>query len=582
MLSRHVDSDGVTLAVREGGDPASPTVLLVHGYPDTGAVWDELVERLCGSFHVVTYDVRGAGDSTVPDDPRAYALDRLVADLGAVIDSVSPDDPVHLVGHDWGSIQGWDAVTGSTLDGRIASFTSMSGPCLEHYGHWMRSRARVRPGALAQLAGQGARSWYVGLFQAPRLPEALWRGGLAKRFPELLSYSGVQPRPGHPAPTLARDAAAGLALYRTNVPARVRKPAQRRTDVPVQLIVPDRDAYLSPRLYDGLDRWASRLWRRDLRAGHWAQRTHPDVLARWVTEFVGHIEGAPAPRGLRRARSYAGRRPFEDQLAVVTGAGSGIGRATALAFARNGAEVVAADVDGAAAARTSVEAGAHGQPGHAYTVDVSDGAAMEDFAAKVRTEHGVPDIVVNNAGIAVAGAFLDTAVEDWESVIDVNLWGVIHGSRLFGAQQAERGEGGHIVNVASAAAYLPSRSLPAYSTTKSAVFMLSQCMRAELAGSGVGVTALCPGFVDTGISRAARFVGVGEEEQDRQREFTARAFGRRNFPPERVAAEILRAVRQNTAVAPVNAEAKVGYALSRLSPAAVRNLARVTLGAPRR
>lgn len=129
MAQRWVTSGTVQLAVREEGAPENPTVVLLHGYPDTGAVWDEVTERLRHRFHVVTYDVRGAGDSTVPGDEAAYALPELVGDLHAVIDAVSPARPVHLVGHDWGSIQGWDAVTSSALDGRIASFTSISGPC---------------------------------------------------------------------------------------------------------------------------------------------------------------------------------------------------------------------------------------------------------------------------------------------------------------------------------------------------------------------------------------------------------------------------------------------------------------------
>lgn len=314
--------------------------------------------------------------------------------------------------------------------------------------------------------------------------------------------------------------------------------------------------------------------------GHWVQRTHPEALARWITEFAGHVDGAPAPRALRRARAGGRGRAFDDHLVAVTGAGNGIGRATALAFADAGAEVVAADIDGSAAARTAEAARERGVGAHAYDVDVSDGAAMERLAGAVREEHGVPDVVVNNAGVAVAGSFLDTDVDDWERVVGVNLWGVVHGSRLFGRQLAERGEGGHIVNVASAAGYLPSRSLPAYSATKSAVLMLSQCLRAELAGTGIGVTVVCPGFVNTGISRTARFVGVGDGEQERLREVTARAFGRRNLAPERVAARIVGAVRTDAAVVPVGAEAHVGLALSRLSPAALRSLARVMRWAP--
>src|SRR5205807_1581090 len=118
--------------------------------------------------------------------------------------------------------------------------------------------------------------------------------------------------------------------------------------------------------------------------------------------------------------------------------------------------------------------------------------AMEQLAKAVFEDHGVVDVLVNNAGIGLAGAFLDTTVEDWRRVLDVNLWGVIHGCRLFGRQMVERGQGGHIVNVASAAGIQPSKGLPAYSTSKAAVLMLSECLRADSAGAGIGVSAIRP------------------------------------------------------------------------------------------
>ncbi|MET8156425.1 SDR family NAD(P)-dependent oxidoreductase [Sphaerisporangium sp. NPDC005289] len=271
-----------------------------------------------------------------------------------------------------------------------------------------------------------------------------------------------------------------------------------------------------------------------------------------------------AVRELRRARAE-GRGAFDGRLVVVTGAGSGIGRATARAFAAHGAQVVCADIDLAAVRRTALEIG---PPAHPWRVDVASGEDMERFASAVREEHGTPDIVVNNAGIAVAGSFLDHEVADWRRTIDVNLWGVVHGCRLFGRQMVERGRGGHIVNVASLAAFAPSRLLPAYSTSKAAVKMLSDCLRAELAGRGIGVSVICPGFTSTAIAANATYRGG-------DRAFSERALLRRGYPPERVAAHILRAVHRNTAVVPVNAEGKIGYAMSRISPGLMRGIARL-------
>jgi NAD(P)-dependent dehydrogenase (short-subunit alcohol dehydrogenase family) len=200
---------------------------------------------------------------------------------------------------------------------------------------------------------------------------------------------------------------------------------------------------------------------------------------------------------------------------------------------------------------------------------------MERFAAATEAAHGVPDIVVNNAGIGMSGPFLDTTQADWERVLAVNLWGVIHGARLFSRMMVRAGQPGQIINVASAAAYAPTRALPAYATTKAAVLMLSECMRAELAEQGIGVSAICPGFVDTNIVRTARFVGVSAEIEAQRRREGARAYARRGYPPERVADAIVEAIETNPAVVPVTPEARVLLALSKLAPGALRRLARI-------
>ncbi|MET7377736.1 SDR family oxidoreductase [Streptomyces sp. NPDC005526] len=571
---RRVATGGVELCVAELGDPARPTVVLVHGYPDTKEVWSEVAGRLADRFHVVLYDVRGHGGSSAPRPLRGgFTLEKLTDDFLAVIDAVSPGRPVHLVGHDWGSVQSWEFVTVGRTKGRIASFTSMSGPSLDHFGHWIGRRIkRPTPRRVGQLLGQGARSWYVYLLHTPVLPELAWRGPLGRRWPEILRRVEKVPGGDYPTASLPTDAAHGAWLYRDNVRARLRRPRpDAYAHVPVQLVTPEGDAFLSERLYDELELWAPELVRRTLPAGHWIPRTRPDQVAAWISEFVTATEGGrhvPAATGKHADR-------FGGQLVLVTGAGSGIGRATALAFAEAGARVVAVDRDAEAAARTAELSRLHGAAAAwAETVDVSDEQAMEKLAARVADAYGVVDVLVNNAGIGLAGSFLATTPEDWRKVLDVNLWGVIHGCRLFGRQMAERGQGGHIVNTASAAAYQPSRALPAYSTSKAAVLMLSECLRAELAGRGIGVTAVCPGFVNTAITSTARFAGVGAEEERRRQKRAARLYGLRNYPPEKVADAILRAVARNEAVVPVTPEARVLRAMSRFAPGALRRLAR--------
>ncbi|MBA2807465.1 SDR family oxidoreductase [Streptomyces sp. KM273126] len=572
---RRVRSGDVELCVAELGDPHQPTVVLVHGYPDSKEVWSELAPRLAGRFHVVLYDVRGHGRSTAPQPLRGgFTLERLTDDFRAVVDAVSPGRPVHLVGHDWGSVQGWEFVTVGRTEGRIASFTSMSGPSLDHFGHWIKQRVkRPTPRRVGQLLGQGARSWYIYLLHTPALPELAWRGPLGKRWPRMLQRTERLPAGDYPTPSLSTDAAHGTWLYRDNVRARFSRPRDDAyAHAPVQLITPLRDAFLSERLYDGLELWVPQLTRRTLPAKHWIPRTRPDQLAAWITDFVTATEdGRPAPAATGK---YADR--FSGQLVLVTGAGSGIGRATALAFAEAGARVVAVDRDAEGAARTAERSRLTGAPeAWAEPVDVSDEQAMEQLAQRVAKRYGVVDVLVNNAGIGLSGSFLDTTPEDWKKVLDVNLGGVVHGCRLFGRQMAERGQGGHIVNIASAAAYLPSKTLPAYSTSKAAVLMLSECLRAELAGHGIGVSAICPGFVNTNITSTARFAGVDADEEKRRRKKAARLYGLRNYPPEKVADAILRAVVRNEAVVPVTPEARGGRLLSRFAPKALHAIARL-------
>ncbi len=572
---RWVRTGGVELCVAELGDPERPAVVLVHGYPDSKEVWSRVAPRLAERFHVVAYDVRGHGGSTAPRPLRGgFTLEKLTDDFLAVAEAVSPERPVHLVGHDWGSVQGWEFVTVPRARERILSFTSVSGPSLDHFGHWIKSRvSRPTPRRAGHLLGQGVRSWYVYALHTPVLPELAWRGPLGRYWPRLLERMERAPGDGYPTASLPSDAAHGAWLYRDNVRSRLGDPRpDAYAHVPVQLVTPLGDRFLSPRLHDGLEQWAPRLTRRTLSSGHWVPRSRPDQLATWIADFVTSVEDG-RPEG-RAGGRYADR--FGGRLVLVTGAGSGIGRATALAFAEAGARVVAVDRDTGAALRTAGEARARGAAdAWAETADVADEQAVEKLAERVTAAHGVVDVLVNNAGVGLGGAFLDTTTEDWKRVLDVNLWGVIHGCLYFGRRMAERGQGGHIVNVASAAAFQPSRALPAYGASKAAVLMLSESLRAELAERGIGVTAVCPGFVNTGITSTARFAGTDAAEERRRRRKAARLYGLRNYPPEKVAAAVLRAVVRDQAVLPVTPEARAAYALARWLPGAARRVARM-------
>ncbi|WP_206035816.1 alpha/beta fold hydrolase, partial [Prescottella equi] len=141
---RIVARDDVRLAVYEQGNPAGETLVLVHGWPDTHDLWRHVIPHLADRFRIVSYDTRGAGASTSPAPVSAYALPELARDLFAVIDAVSPDVPVHVLAHDWGAVETWEAVCEPGAGERIASYTSISGPNLDHLGAWMRRRLAQR------------------------------------------------------------------------------------------------------------------------------------------------------------------------------------------------------------------------------------------------------------------------------------------------------------------------------------------------------------------------------------------------------------------------------------------------------
>ncbi len=257
-------------------------------------------------------------------------------------------------------------------------------------------------------------------------------------------------------------------------------------------------------------------------------------------------------------------------LAVVTGAGSGIGRATSLALHRAGARVVALDVDGASAAATAGQCG-----GTSAEVDVGDAGAMEETARHLAATVGTPDILVNNAGVGMSGRFLDTSLEDWEWILSVNLMGVVNGCRAFGPGMVARGSG-HVVNVSSGLGYAPRATEPAYVTTKAAVLALSRCLRADWGPSGVGVSVVCPGVIDTPIVERTRF--LGERGRAETVAGVRRVFAR-GHPASAVADAVVRAVERDRAVVPVGVEARAAWALHGLLPAAaVDRAARATLG----
>ncbi|MGH6624039.1 MAG: SDR family NAD(P)-dependent oxidoreductase, partial [Burkholderiaceae bacterium] len=185
---------------------------------------------------------------------------------------------------------------------------------------------------------------------------------------------------------------------------------------------------------------------------------------------------------------------------VVTGAGGGIGRSTALAFARRGANVVLSDISAQALSAVEAEVRALGVSTHVATVDVSNEAAMREFADAVHQKVGAVDVVVNNAGIGYIGPMFDSPLESWKRVLDINVMGVVHGCCFFGPRMKAAAGPRRIVNVASLAGIAPAPNMSAYAATKHAVMGLSDVLAMELDGTNVGVTTVCPGIINTAIT----------------------------------------------------------------------------------
>ena len=187
--------------------------------------------------------------------------------------------------------------------------------------------------------------------------------------------------------------------------------------------------------------------------------------------------------------------------AVVTGAGSGIGRAFALELARRGGEVICADIDPERAADTValIDELPTGM-GHAVQCDVSDRSAIELLAKHAQGLFGgAPTLIINNAGVGIGGKLVgDIGFDDWDWALGINLWGVIYGCEVFTPMLREAGRGG-IINVASAAGFAAAPSMAAYNVSKAGVMSLSETLAAELHGTGVAVTVLCPTFVKTNV-----------------------------------------------------------------------------------
>lgn len=284
--TQFIMSGDISLAVYHWGQIVAdkPSIVLIHGYPDSTEVWNQMAKHLHPEFNVYAYDVRGTGQSDIPKNQSEYAFKYLVQDLSTVISLVSPKQPVHVVGHDWGSLQGWEAVLGDTLKSQIKSYTAMT-PSVDHVGWWFKRQWNQGSfQGYRNVVTRAISSGYMAMFQLPLLPELTWRLGLTKIWPSIVGY--MENTNAHVDPYQLRNSISGLGLYRENLVQPLRNPSQRKTTIPVHMLVMTKDPFVPSFMSQGMEEWVTDVQYSEVAAGHWGIVSHTQQIANTIKSYI--------------------------------------------------------------------------------------------------------------------------------------------------------------------------------------------------------------------------------------------------------------------------------------------------------
>lgn len=290
-----IDAGDVRLSIYEWNNKSSnlDTIVFIHGYPDDASVWDQIAGQLASTHHIVTYDVRGTGLSTAPVSRKGYAFKYLISDLDHVIHHVSPGKKIHLVGHDWGALQGWEAIFDPSLQAKIHSYTALA-PSLDHVGAWFHQKLRsLQPRQQFSAVKQLLSSGYMAFFNLPVLPELSWKIALAKHWPSVLtSLEKVQIETSS---HQLRNGVNGLELYRKNLFNKLITPKKRKSSVPVHLLAMTNDPFVPQQLLVDVDKSTDAIFQRtDIKAGHWGILSQPQRIAEPIANFIENFNSAKA------------------------------------------------------------------------------------------------------------------------------------------------------------------------------------------------------------------------------------------------------------------------------------------------
>ncbi|TVP58128.1 MAG: alpha/beta fold hydrolase [Halomonadaceae bacterium] len=280
-----------TLHIVEAGDPSHPGILLLHGFPDCHDVWQAQIAGLSANYHVISFDMRGTGNSTPPVGKDGYRMPALMRDIDQVITATrGAQGQVHMAGHDWGSIIGWSFVADATYGRRVLSWTSFSGPHMGRAIGWVLDGIRLgdratRQAALAQLA----HSWYMLAMNIPGAGRAVLSIGGRSLWQTALRLGGVPKGSSHlqrSRQEVRQLTLNSFRLYQQNIFTPPPAPAPGSIRIPCQLVTLTEDIFLQPEVCAAMAPLCQQLRRVNIQANHWAPVSAPEAVTRTLTEFL--------------------------------------------------------------------------------------------------------------------------------------------------------------------------------------------------------------------------------------------------------------------------------------------------------